>query len=163
MIQAIVSDFSRVLLFPRDQNYSGSLNKLHQELLQETDYDFWKHFKLNDELLAFYQSLSASIPVFIFTSDSIQDHPPLHEKIKDVFKAILSAKELGIQKNDPEAYHVLTSKLNIPSNEILYIDDSLENIAAAKNSGLKTAMYQNNQQIIERIAQEIEGTIDLDI
>jgi hypothetical protein len=34
MIKAIVSDFSRVLLFPKDKNYQDSLNALHKQLSQ---------------------------------------------------------------------------------------------------------------------------------
>jgi len=82
MIKAIVSDFSRVLLFPKDKSYQGSLNALHKELSEKPSYNALDFFELNVGLLDFYKSLKDRIPVYIFTSDVIQDYciiiPTLH-------------------------------------------------------------------------------------
>jgi hypothetical protein len=72
MVKVIISDFSRVLLFPVDKGYLGSLNSLNNELLKsDSNYDFTHHFTLNIELLCYYQTLG--MPVYIFTSVRIQE------------------------------------------------------------------------------------------
>lgn len=73
MIKAIVSDFSRVLLFPKDKTYQDSLNILHKELSQKPNYNVLDYFELNIKLLDFYKSLKDKTPVYIFSSDAIQD------------------------------------------------------------------------------------------
>jgi len=43
MINTILSDFSLVILFPKDKTYTGKLNDLHAKLTAEQgDYDFFK-------------------------------------------------------------------------------------------------------------------------
>ena len=45
MITTLLFDFSNTLLFAKDKNYSGGLNKLHKELLaKEQNYNFWNNF-----------------------------------------------------------------------------------------------------------------------
>ncbi|HMT19362.1 MAG TPA: hypothetical protein PKD15_04965, partial [Candidatus Saccharibacteria bacterium] len=96
-IVAIITDFSRVLLFPTDNNYAGSLNELNNRLMKDDpDYTFLDYFSLNKELLAFYRELQTELPVFIFTSDSIQEHPAIKEGLAQTFRGVFSAKELNV-------------------------------------------------------------------
>lgn len=141
MIKAIVSDFSKVLLFPKDQNYSGSLNALHKELYQELDYNPLNHFELNLGLLEYYKSLQTQFDLFIFTTDAIQDAPEFQSYLKPVFTEILSAKKMNTDKKTPEAYTLVASHLKLNPAEVLYIDDATENIQAAKTAGMNAILY----------------------
>ena len=83
MLKALITDLSRVLLFPKEAEFTGSLNGLHEKLFKEEgDYDFWKYFEINQELLAFYAELNKDLPVYVFTSKYIQEYPPLKERIQ---------------------------------------------------------------------------------
>lgn len=151
MLKAILSDFSKVLLFPKDPNYDGSLNGRHLELLEKGDYDFWQYFVLNEELLNFYRELPHKIDIFVFTTKHIQEHPPLKAKLNNLFKKIYIAKELGLSKNDPEAFKALVKDINLEPENILYIDDNQENTDAASQAGLQTIVYESNDQTINHI------------
>ncbi len=73
MIKAVVTDFSRVLLFPIDDSYIGGLNALNNKLLAENpQYSFWEYFRVNKELLDYYRELNSQVPVFVFTTETIQ-------------------------------------------------------------------------------------------
>lgn len=149
MIKIIVSDLSRVLLFPTDYTYKQSLNALSRSLAtKNAKYNFWDYFKINEELIDIYQSIS--IPVHIFTSDSIQEQPALKEKL-DYFSSVMSAKKLGLSKEDPKAYITLSEILNVSPSEILYIDDSLKNNKAAHIAGMKTIHYESNEETLKII------------
>jgi FMN phosphatase YigB (HAD superfamily) len=151
MLQAIITDLSKVLLFPKDPTYKGSLNSLHLELLEKGDYDFWQYFILNEELLNFYRELPHRIDIFILTTKHIQEHPPLKEKLNNLFKKIYVAKDMGLSKKDPAIFKELLEDIQIDPNNLLYIDDNQENLDAASQIGLQTIQYESNDQVIGNI------------
>ena len=155
MIKAILSDFSKVCVFAKDEKYTGGLNSLHEELLKEGDYDFWKYFSLNQELLSFYKNKSKSIDIYVFTTKYIQDYPPIKDKIDGIFKDVFSGARLSIEKSNYESYNVIAKKIKLNSDEILFIDDNSKNVEAAKESGMQTILYKSNKDVIAKISQNI--------
>jgi len=153
MIKALISDFSKVLLFRKDNPELGKLNNYHKELLKKKDYDFWQYFILNTELLDFYKQLSSSLDMYIFTTKYIQEYPPVQKKLKSAFRKIFSAIRLGIKKDKPEAYLKLIDLLKLAPEEILFIDDTQANIEAAKKAGLKTIHFTDTKSIINRLGE----------
>lgn len=149
MIKAIITDFSRVLLFPVDTNYTGGLNELNNKLLEEnSQYNFLDSFILNSELLSYYSELNKTIPVYVFTSETIQDHPSIKEKIESSTSDVLSALKLNIHKSEPSAYEKVLRMLSLKPEEVVYIDDKQENLDVAKQVGTRTILYVDNQATI---------------
>lgn len=147
MIKALVTDFSRVLLFPKNKSYSGSLNSLHRDLSTQPNYKLLDTFELNLELLEYYKSLAERFDLYVFTSEGIQDSPELQPFTKPVFKEIFSAMNMGVDKKDKNAYRALCAALGLESPEIIYIDDSKTNIDAAKEAGLQTILFKDNENL----------------
>src|ERR1035437_2163675 len=101
MIKTIVTDFSKVLLFAKDPNYQGGLNDLNNRLLLgDPSYPFLDFFDLNEELLKYYKQLNGNVPVFVFTSETIQNHPAINTRIRSAFSGVFSAQELQLSKAD---------------------------------------------------------------
>lgn len=144
MITTILSDFSYVLLFPNDKHYSGTLNGLYQTLLgQPKKINIFDYYRLDDNLLNYYQSLKKKYSLNIFTSGSIQNHPQLRAKLEPVFTNILTAADFKLSKSDPIVYRLVAEKLKKKASEILFIDDQEKNIKAAQKAGLNGFVYQN--------------------
>lgn len=156
MIKALLFDFSRVLLFPKDTSYAGSLNEKHKELSKTTDYKIMDHFSLNDKLLDFLQGLKDKYVLCLFTSETIQDSPQFLPRLNNIFQKIYSGIKLGISKKDSGSYITITSDLGLQSEEMLFIDDSSENILEAQKAGLTTVQYLNNEQVIEEIKTKLQ-------
>jgi FMN phosphatase YigB (HAD superfamily) len=151
MMKAVISDFSRVLLFPKDDSFHSGLNALNNRLLSENpNYDFWQYFKVNNELLDYYKSLN--IPVYIFTSETVQDHPAIKTLLGSIFKDVFSAKELGLNKKESKSYKYLAQITGHNPNEILYIDDNHDNFSAAEKAGFKAILFKSNDDVIDRLA-----------
>jgi len=93
MKRILLFDFSRVLLHPKNKNYTDSLNDLYKSLLQRKQYDFFEHFSLNTELLAFLKPLKQRYPLYILTSDVIQDAREIRKALHEIFTEIFSAKD----------------------------------------------------------------------
>lgn len=155
MIKALISDVSRVLLFPKDKNYQGSLNGLHKDTLGRPSYKFFDYFELNVELLNYYKSLQNKLDLYIFTSESIQDAPELQPHWNGVFTKIFSALKMNTNKKDPNAYRMLITDINLKPEEVIYIDDNAENIQAASSVGLQTIQYLDNQSCYVAIQEKV--------
>ncbi len=151
MVKILLFDFSRVLLFPTDDLYTGSLNNLYKEKKNESGFIFTNYFKLNDEILIDLKKHSDRRLV-IFTSETIQDAPEIKDKVHEVFDTVISAIDLGKGKKDPGAYTEISIKLGASPSEILFIDDSNENLIAASHAGLTTYKYINNDELIRKLS-----------
>ncbi len=148
MITTILSDFSFVILFPKDKDYHGKLNDLNTTLTNKLGkYVFFEYFELNSTLLEFYKLLKKSYSINIFTSGDIQNNESVRKIIDPIFENVYTAKDFNLNKNDPQAYKIIAQKLNKKPNEIIFIDDQEENIQAAKEAGLKTALYKDLEQL----------------
>ncbi len=156
MIKYIISDFSKVLLFPKDKKYTGKLNDLHKKNLETGDYDFWEQFELNQRLFDYYKALADSYEFFIFTSEYIQDYPPVRQILDTVFRKIFIALEMEVKKDNPKAYHKLSELLNCSPDEIVYIDNFQANIDAANAAGMNAILHKSTDLTISEMKKKID-------
>ncbi|MFB6182109.1 MAG: HAD-IA family hydrolase [Candidatus Magasanikbacteria bacterium] len=156
MQKILISDLSRTVLFPTDEDYDGSLNDLHEELSQQDDYQVWDHFRLNEDLLEFYKKINDKTDVYIFTTRFIQEYPPIAKKLEPIFENIFSVKSDDLPaKSDPKAYKKLADKLDIDVEQIVFVDDNTSNTQAAKEAGVKTVEFNSTEQAIGDINETI--------
>lgn len=146
MIKALISDFSRVLLFPKDDSYLGSLNALHKELSAHGNYNFWEYFRVNQDLLAFYKTINEHTTLFMFTSEFIQEHPALQPILEGLFSRTFSGARLGLKKTNPQSYITISQEIGLNPEEIIYIDDNQINIDTAQKAGLAVIHYKSTEQ-----------------
>jgi FMN phosphatase YigB (HAD superfamily) len=159
MTKTIITDLSRVLLFPNDPSYRGSLNDLNNELLKENQhYSFFDFFRLNDDLLLHFSRINRITPVFIFTSQNIQEHPAIKSTLGSAVSGVLSAQELSVEKSEPEAYEKLVESLGLEPEQAVYIDDNQSNLDAAAKIGIKTIRYTNNKATMAKLDHLIRRT-----
>lgn len=151
MIKAIIFDFSRVILHPLDQNYIGGLNELHRNLKNNRDYSPIKHFYLNQELLDYLAQMKNKYLLFILTKGYLQNEPEFKPSLDSIFKQIFSSEQLGVSKEDSSTFKKLAEEIQAKPEEILFIDDSLKNIEAAKQSSFKTVHYLGNDQLFKEL------------
>lgn len=162
MLNTIITDFTRVLLLPKDSSYTGKLNRLHKELSEkDPHYPFFDHFVLNEELLNYYKNMKTSTPLnklsrseakfslHIFTTGTIQDHPEVRKIIDPIFDNIFSAEEFSLHKNAPHAYTFIARKINKSPNEIIFVDDKRQNLEAAEKVGVTTILYRGNEKLFD--------------
>ncbi len=147
MIKALLFDFSRTLLFPKDRSYKEGLNSLHKKLSENSDYKLFDHFELNTEVTNYLEKIKSKVLIYMFTSEYIQETPDLKPIISNIFVKIISAKNMNLDKKNPSSYEIICKELKIKPEEIVFIDDSTENIKAAKTVGLKTIRYTDNETL----------------
>ena len=148
MIKALLFDFSRVLLFPKEEKYTGKLNDLIAKVSQKLHFHFFDYFVFNAELLAYLENIKDRYDLYIFTTGAIQNELQVRRRVDAVFRKLYSAKKMGLSKKDPNSYKHIAHDLKLKPNEILFIDDALENIEAAQSANLKTIHYISNKQLL---------------
>lgn len=150
-MKSLLFDLARVLLFPKDKNYLGTLNGLHAKLSQNPKYKFLDNFKFNEELLSYLKTLASSTQIHIFTSKNIQETPEVKARLKGIFKQVFSAASLGMQKADPDVYKLIAKKLNLKPSQIVFVDDAEKNVSAARQAGLTAIHYTSNKKLFSSL------------
>lgn len=69
---------------------------------------------------------------------------------------VLSSKE-GTAKPNPRIYRIAIERSGVKPENILFIDNLEENIAAAKKAGLKTVLAKNPKQIVRDVKAVIRA------
>lgn len=151
MIKTIIFDFAGVILNPPSEENIGEVTEIHKEIFPKDPYYFANHFEINDALLDFLKTKKEKFNFVIYTSMMLKNEPELREKIDEIFTKIYSAAELQMRKNDPESFKFILKDLNATAEEVLFIDDSEDNIESAKSLGIQTLLYKNNLEVIELI------------
>jgi epoxide hydrolase-like predicted phosphatase len=104
---------------------------------------------VNPQMVALVEELrGAQIPVALLSN--IDER--LSKLIRDFglyesFNPCLLSCEIGVEKPDPKAYEVLLAKLDLPAKEVVFIDDRLENVEAAKKIGIDALLFESPQQL----------------
>ncbi len=155
MIKAIIVDFSRVILHPKDINYSGKLNDLHRDLSVQDEYNILGYFDLNKALLNYLEKLKGAYKLYIYTTDVIQDDPEIRKVIDPIFDNVYRAKDIGLSKQDTKSYEFIIKELKLDPEEILFIDDSIGNIKAAEKVGINTILFTSNKDLFEKLVRFI--------
>lgn len=151
MIKTLLFDFSGVILNPPQEATVEGVPEIHKEIFPKDPYYFANHFELNDQLLDFLKTQKEKFNMCIFTSMMLKEEPELRKKIDPIFSKIYSAAELGVSKSDPKSYEIILKDLRNNAAEVIFIDDSQDNIEAAKSLGIQTLFYRNNQEIFDLV------------
>ena len=148
MVKAIIFDFGRIFIFPKDEGYFGSLDDLHKVLSESPNYNLCDNFVFNQELLDFLKSKQIDLryEVFLFTGGKIAVSDDCQKFVKGFFKNTFSADKLKLKKSQPSSFLILSEKIGIEPSQILYIDDTRGNTIAAETAGLQTITFRNNMQ-----------------
>ncbi len=87
----------------------------------------------------------------------LSDTNPIHSsKIKELLKReIKMTKEnffshkIKLRKIDDSAFYFVIKKIDVPAENILFIDDKVENIQRARDKKIQTVLFKNNSQLIK--------------
>lgn len=67
----------------------------------------------------------------------------------DIFDKAFFSYDLGLWKPDPKIYFKVLDEIGLKPDEVLFLDDNIENIEAAKKIGLNTQLITPEKGILE--------------
>lgn len=71
------------------------------------------------------------------------------DNLELLFDKLFLSYEMGLWKPDADIYHTVLKDINLSANEVLFLDDNLHNIEAAKALGIQTILIEPPTSIIE--------------
>lgn len=112
--------------------------------LAQLQTDYFSGDVLDTELVAYIQELRADGHIVgLLSNDSPELLPKLERLgITALFDPLLVSADIGYMKPAPEAYEILIRRLNLPPDQIIFIDDMPANIAGAQTAGIHGILYQ---------------------
>lgn len=149
-------DFSKTILFTFDRQHKGSLNTLHESIKHKPEYNFLDHFYFNEPLLKFLEKHTSEVDAYIFTTGRIQEMPEVKNRINNLFHKIFTVADFGIPKTDPKVYEILAKLIGRNPNEIIFVDDYIQNIKTAQESGFQTILFNGDPKwLVSELSKKI--------
>lgn len=75
----------------------------------------------------------------------------IDQNIIDLFDEVIISGEIGCQKPCPEIFEILSNKLGVNKNELIFIDNAEKSLEKAKEIGFIPLLYINNKKLKEEL------------
>lgn len=123
------------------------------ENLSEFHRLFWGGDGLDMDLIAYIRRLKASFKTGLLSNNwsNLRHLIETRWKIEDAFDTLVISAEIGMIKPDPPIYQFALEQLGVQSDEVIFVDDFIENILAARNLGWRAVHFQNRDQAITEL------------
>tara|TARA_B100001142_G_C14328393_1_gene653125 strand:- start:1984 stop:2604 length:621 start_codon:yes stop_codon:yes gene_type:complete len=118
----------------------------------------WNNMLLDlpERRLKLLQELKISYPIFLLSNTNAIHISELKRKLGknnyskfcNLFNKIYYSHKIGVRKPSIKAFQLILNENNLLANEVLFIDDSLQHIKAAKEIGINTYHLQDNEEVI---------------
>lgn len=114
------------------------------EVFVELDVRAWMH--LNENTLAVLEGLSA--PLALLSNAPVElarriDSRPWAAR----FEHRLYSADLGLAKPDPQIFKVTCERLDARPEDLLFVDDRLENVEAARALGIRSVLFTDGSDL----------------
>jgi epoxide hydrolase-like predicted phosphatase len=133
-------------------NLRRQLNCSTQEfavLLEE----FFARDEIDSILIETIQKLHLTYKTALLSNAWDNLRQTLHERwnIDGLFDELIISAEVKLMKPDPRIFHLAVERLGVEPDQAVFIDDTAENVWAARNEGLHAIRYRNTQQTIDEL------------
>lgn len=118
-------------------------NSTISKLIQE-DVRSWTD--INASMIQFVNETRSKIHKLAIISNMTRDTLAFmrtHFDWLELFDELVFSCDLGINKPDKRIYEACLTKLNLPPQECLFVDDSADNVKGAMETGIKTIHFKS--------------------
>jgi glucose-1-phosphatase len=147
-----------------DEIMWGEIGKrfaLSQQELDRMKEDFYEGDILNTEFFTYVESLVGRYQIALATNAWENARKVYTERyhLDKITKEMIISAEIGIQKPDPRFFELALGRLGVLAENTLFVDDTRENIIAAKELGIHTVLFKYTEQAIEDINTALRNNI----
>lgn len=121
-------------------------------------WDFWfEPEEAVPEIVGIVERVRASGAKVIVLSNNFKERMEYYDRrfpfLRALTDAVYYSWQTGFVKSDPRAYQKILMDFNLQPAEILFFDDSCENIAVAKGLGINAYIFQGIDGVREALKQ----------
>ncbi len=120
--------------------------------------DFWASDRTDEELIEFIRSLHSNYKCGLLSNAYSDARQSLNERfpgLLSVFDVSVFSAEVGMAKPDPRFYNWMLNKLGIEPAAAIFVDDFVENVAAAQALGLYAIHFRNSSQARQAVLERL--------
>jgi putative hydrolase of the HAD superfamily len=77
--------------------------------------------------------------------------------VDELFDVVIDSSKVGLRKPDPEIYRLTCTRLGVPPDRCLFIDDLLCNVEAATALGMQTIQCLDPVAAADEVVQRVLG------
>jgi len=131
---------------------------LPEDAIKEFGDEFWGGDRMDRKLVEFIRGLRGDYTTALL-SNAWDDLRPLlvkFWKIADIFDHIFISAEMGLAKPDPKIYQVVSAELNQEPSELVFVDDFIENVLAARAEGWNAVHFRSREGALAELAEYLD-------
>ncbi len=125
--------------------------------LEQFRADFWSGERLDEDLLRFLGDLRPRYRTAIL-SNAWPNARRLFERfgLDRVTNLMVISAEEGVAKPDPRIYQILLERLAVAPEEVVFVDDMPENVAAARTLGMHGVHFRTPEQAVAAVREHLD-------
>jgi len=126
--------------------------------IERFQQEFWGGDTLDEELIKFISENKNQYRFGILSNAMSNIRNWLNEKhgFLHLFDITFFSAELGMAKPDPKFYLAILNEFKVNANEVIFVDDFIENIEAAKELGIHAIHYKSTTQTLAEINRYLQ-------
>ncbi|HEY1002254.1 MAG TPA: HAD family phosphatase [Streptosporangiaceae bacterium] len=128
---------------------------LDDEKLAQFMADLWREYlgTANTELIEYARRLRPRYRTGIVSNSFVgaREREQAAYAFEDLVEEIVYSHEAGFSKPDPRIYALICTRLDVPPEETIFLDDVEACVAGARDAGIHAVRYQDNAQAIAEI------------
>lgn len=125
---------------------------MQQEQIEEYMCEMWDWYcgRLNVPMADFFRSLRPRYQTAILSNSFVGARREEQQRyhFDEMCDLIIYTHEEGIAKPDPRIYELICKRLGVQPEEMLFLDDNEQNIAAAEALGIHAILCRETEQAI---------------
>lgn len=104
---------------------------------------------------------AAGVPISALTNSlSSEADLKARPKLVGLFDHVISSRDVGVAKPDPRIFGILVDRLGVAASSIVFVDDAVTHVEAARTLGLATVHFRDTAQAIEGLSAYFPATND---
>ena len=128
---------------------------LDDQKLAQYMADLWREYlgTANTELIEYARELRPRYRTGIVSNSFVgaREREQAAYGFEDLVEEIVYSHEAGFSKPDPRIYALICSRLSVPPEQMVFLDDSDVCVAGAGDAGIHAVRYQSSAQAIAEI------------
>jgi len=120
---------------------------------------FWNTWVVDEQVLSLVDRIREKYRVAMLSNstDALKDLLENRYHVADRFEIIVNSARLGIAKPNQAIYKKVLRQLDLKANEVVFIDDRAENIAAAAAMGIHVIWFVHANELERQLAIYLDG------
>ena len=149
-----------------DEKFLSELQKETTTATSSQVKEAWNAMLLDlpKERISLLEKLKQDFPIFLLSNTNAIHISAIKQSLGEsaytnfynLFSKVYYSHEIGFRKPNKEAFQLILNNHNLKAHEILFIDDSMQHIKAAKKLGFKTHHLKYEEEITALFADRVQ-------